>query len=68
MTGYCQFVQVVYVTLDIGIHDLGLRTDGVTNGVTKFSRIHRFPISVAKGLLRARSVAVLVDLKGDLID
>lgn len=51
-------MQVVYVTFDIGLHDWGLRTDGVTNVVTKFSRIHRFPISVAKGLRRARSVAV----------
>ena len=56
------------MTFDIGLHDRGLRTDGVTNVVTKFSRIHRFPISVAKWLRRARSVTVFVDLKGDLID
>lgn len=56
------------MTFEIGIHDRGLRTEDVTYVVTKFSRIHRFPISVAKGLRRARSKAVFVDLKGDLIE
>ena len=64
-SSFVNLCQVVYVAFHIGIHE---RTDGVTYVVTKFSRINRFPISVAKELQRARSLAVFVDLKGVLID